>query len=218
MVDENFNRRRERPEYYLMFKTLEKAVKLDPYNSDAYYFLQAEFTWGLNRARDVNKILAYGMKYRTWDYWLPFYAGFNAAYFLKDYKAAAAYMERAAEISGSSFYTNLASRYFHQAGRNDLAVVFLREMVKKARTDTLRRTYAKRLAALEAVRAIEDARDRFQRKKGHLPTSVEQLLHSGFLKRLPSDPYGGRFYLGPGAEVKSTSNFSETPKNPKKGK
>ena len=66
-----------RPEFKNMYKTLEGAVYVDPYNMDAYYFAQAAFTWELGRIHEVNSLLEKGMNYRTWDYWLPFYVGFN---------------------------------------------------------------------------------------------------------------------------------------------
>src|ERR1035437_4961022 len=51
------------------------------------------------------------MKYRTWDWQLPFFAGFNSAFFLKDYAAAARYYQRAGELSGSDLSRLLAGRY-----------------------------------------------------------------------------------------------------------
>ena len=73
------------PEYLNMYETLKTALKLDPYNMDAYYFAQSAFTWEVGHAKEVNSMLDYGMKYRDWDWYLPFFAGFNSAYFLKDY-------------------------------------------------------------------------------------------------------------------------------------
>ena len=46
-----------------MYKTLQTAAKFDPYNSDAYYFAQAAFTWEVGRAKEVNQMLDYGMKH-----------------------------------------------------------------------------------------------------------------------------------------------------------
>ncbi len=56
-----------RPEFYNIYKTLQAATQLDPYNEDTYYFVQAAFNWELERTREVNSVLEYGMKYRTWD-------------------------------------------------------------------------------------------------------------------------------------------------------
>lgn len=202
-----------KPEYYNMFKTLETALKLDPYNMDAYYFMQAAFTWEIGRANDVNRVLAYGMKHRVWDYQLPFYAGFNAAYFLKDYKAAALYMRRAAELSGEPLFINLAARYFYEAGENELGLIFLDSMMKGVRDPGVKKVFALRKAALEAVRKIQQViADYRLANGGKIPDNIDELVATGFLDKVPVDPYGGTFYLDQDGKVRSTSKFSSAVK------
>lgn len=197
-----------KPEYFNMYKTMETTVLLDPYNMDAYYFSQSAFTWEIGHAADVNKMLEYGMKHRTWDYQLPFYAGFNAAYFLKDYKKAAMYMKKAAELSGNQLFINLAGRYFYEAGQNDLGIVFLETMARGAKDAKLRKIYDTRRDALLAVETISVALHKYKASKGRIPANINQLVSSGFLTKLPKDPYGGVFYLDPAGIVRSTSKFS----------
>jgi hypothetical protein len=196
------------PENYNMYKTLEAAVVLDPYNMDAYYFAQAAFTWEVGRAKDVNAMLKYGMKYRTWDYLLPYYAGFNAAYFLHDYKTGALYMKRAAELSGNSLFTTLAARYFYEAGENKLGILFLDTMTKDAKDEKIKKVYKLREKALLAVQFLENAVTKFQRKYRKPPKDLKDLIASGIIPKLPEDPYGGRFYLDPTGKIRSTSKFA----------
>lgn len=198
----------EKPEFYNMFKTLERAVKLDPYNMDAYYFIQAAFTWELGRARDVNKVLEHGMKYRTWDYQLPYYIGFNSAYFLKDYKKAAFYMKRAAELSGNPLYTTLTARYFYESGENDLGISFLEIMTKEAKDKDVRRVYEVRLKALKAIKYLEYAVEKFHTERNRLPSGLDELVASGIIPGIPTDPYGGRFYIEPGGKIRTTSKLA----------
>lgn len=197
----------KRPEYFSMFKTLENVVKIDPYNMDAYYFTQAAFTWEVGRAGDVNKVLAYGMRFRDWDYQLPFFAGFNAAYFLKDYAAAAKYMQRAAELSDNPLFTTLASRYFYEAGEHELGILFLDTMVRGARDDKVRKSYQMRLDALQAVNRLDNAIKKYVIKFGSLPKNPDQLVSAGFIQSVPADPYGGTFYLDEHGKVLATSGF-----------
>lgn len=199
----------DKPQYFNMFKTLETAVRLDPYNLDAYYFMQAAFTWELSRAKDVNRVLAYGMRYRTWDYQLPFYAGFNAAYFLKDYAAAATYMSKAAELSGEPLFTNLAARYFYESGETDLGVVFLESMMKSARDPKVKKLYKMRRDALKVTHAIQSAVTEYRsRNQGRLPSNLYDLVEAGILPDIPPDPYGGVFQLDNNGKVVSTSKFA----------
>jgi hypothetical protein len=195
-------------EYLNMYTTLQTAVKLDPYNSDAYYFSQAAFTWEVGRAAEVNRMLDYGMKYRTWDFTLPFYAGFNSAYFLKQYEPAARYMQRAAEISGNPLLTTLAARYFFESNNSDLGIQFLEMMEKGAKDEQVRKLYRLRRTALRAVTGIQAAVNQYRERHGRLPTRLEELSEQGILPQLPEDPYGGRFYLDSSGTVRTTSKFA----------
>lgn len=198
----------EPPDLPGMSRLLHGAVHLDPYNMDAYYFAQGFLTWDAKQFKIANDLLDYGMKYRIWDWYLPFFAGFNYAYFLKDYSKAADYYKRAADLSNNSLFIGLAGRYMQESGRTDLAIAYLTAMEKGELNPQLKKSYRTRLAAFYEVRRIEQARDRFRERSGKLPDSVEQLVQTGLLQPSPVDPYGGRFYLEPGGKVLSSSKFA----------
>ena len=196
------------PEYFGMFKTLETAIKLDPYNMDAYYFSQAAFTWEVGRAADVNSLLRYGMKYRTWDWYLPFFAGFNSAYFLKDYASAAIYMKKAAELSDNPLLTTLAARYFYESRQNDFAISFIDVMEQGARDKKVKEVYGLRKKALVAIKALSDSVQRYQSAQGSCPASLAELVSAGLITEIPPDPYGGVFYLDEKCMVRTTSKLA----------
>lgn len=196
------------PDYKRMSAFLHGAVKLDPYNMDAYYFAQSFLTWDVHQYKLANELLEYGMKYRTWDWYLPFFAGFNSAYFLKDYSAAAKYYQRAGDLSGADMSKLLAGRYMQETGQTDLAITYLGAMEKGERNPAVKKNYQIRLAAFKEVRRIELARDHYKEANGQLPATLDQLLQSGFLSPPPSDPYGGQFYLEPDGRVATTSKFA----------
>lgn len=200
-----------RPEFYNMYRTIDTVTQLDPFNSDAYYFLQASFTWDIGRIHEVNELLEWGLAHRTWDPWLAFYLGFNNAYFLKNYQKAAVYMQQAAEISGNSLFTKLAARYFYESRQTDLGLMFLDAMIQKAKDPAVRRTYEIRRQALLAVDAIEKALQAYSTRHQVEARSLEDLVKKGFLENIPPDPYGGQFYLDQAGRVRSTSHFA----NPK---
>lgn len=196
------------PEYVNMYQTLETVLRLDPYNADVYYFSQAVFTWEIGRAKEVNRFLDHGMKYRTWDPMLPFFAGFNAAYFLHDYDAAAIYMRKAAEMTNNPAMARLASRYFYEAGRAEFAVNFLEDMARSAPSKQEAELYQMRRDALLAITEIEKKITQFQSRFGRLPTDLPELVNSGILEKLPVDPYGGSFYLDKEGHIRSSSNLA----------
>lgn len=197
------------PEFYNLFKTLQRVIELDPYNMDSYYFAQAVFTWELGRIDEVNYLLEQGMKYRPWDHTLPFYIGFNSAFFLKDYSKAATYMQKAAEISGSQLYTQLTARYFYESQQTALGLAFLEAMISSARDKAVRESYKMRRDALLATTVLEKALKTYRAGTGSLPESLAELVEEGILDRLPTDPYGGEFYLDDQGRVRTTSKLSE---------
>lgn len=191
-----------------MSRIIHGAVKLDPYNMDAYYFAQAFLTWDARQYTLANNLLDYGMKHRTWDWYLPFFAGFNSAYFLKDFAKAAEYYKRAGDLSGQDLHRSLAGRYLQQSGQTELAIAYLSALEKGERNPAMKKQYQFRIRAFTEVRRIEKARDRFRLERGGDPTSVEELVRDGFLSPPPVDPYGGRFYFDPSGMVTSTSKFA----------
>lgn len=196
------------PDYQTMSRIIHGSVKLDPYNMDAYYFAQALLVWDVGAHKVATDLLVYGMKFRTWDWYLPFFAGFNSAYFLKDFQSAAKYYQRAAELSGESLFATLAGRYMQKSGKTELAIVYLTTMAKGARNQAIKKSYQIRLQSLQAVRLIERARDSYLQAGGRLPVSMEELSIGGYLAKVPSDPYGGKFYLEPDGTVTTTSEFT----------
>lgn len=208
LVEKNANKIDVPVDYPAMSRIIHAAVKLDPYNMDAYYFAQATLVWDAKQIMLANNLLEYGMHYRTWDFMLPFFAGFNYAYFLKDYEKAARYYRMAGDLSGTELYINLAGRYFYESGQTDMAIAYLAAMEKSARNESIRKTFQTRLQAIREAKRIEVARDRFVKATGRLPVSVEELLQRKYLTESPVDPYGGKFLLESDGKVRSTSKFA----------
>ncbi len=202
------NRVERPPDYSGMTRFLEGAVTLDPYNMDAYYIAQAFVVWDTDKVLLTNALLDNGMKHRTWDWYLPFFAGFNSAYFLKDYEKASAYYMKAADLTGAHLFVKLAGRYMQEAGQTEMAIDYLNAMLATARGDLAKKGYALRLSAFEAVLQIEQAVNAFLNAEGSLPANIDELLNSGYLEQLPQDPYGGTFYLQDDGKVMTTSKFA----------
>jgi len=196
------------PDYPAMSRMIHGAVQLDPYNMDAYYFAQAILVWDVGKVEIANELLDYGMKYRTWDWYLPFFAGFNHAYFLKDYAGAARYYQRAGELSGSDLFKSLAGRYLQESGKTGLALAYLYALEKGEKNPAIKKSFHTRILAFQAARRIEIARDRYRQTFGVLPASLEALVKEGYLQSPPVDPYGGHFYLEPDGRVSTTSKFA----------
>jgi hypothetical protein len=197
-------------DYLGIYQAIEAALRLDPYNMDAYYFSQAILVWDLREIKLANSILEYGMRHRTWDPFLPFSAGFNYSYFLEDYKLAAHYYNRGAKISGSSLMTSLTSRFLYESGQTKLAIIYLQTLLPQLTNEALRQSSQRRLEALQAIDCIENALKKYQKMHGAelVPGDLDDLVSSGLLSSLPDDPYGGRFFLDEKGRVRTTSNLA----------
>lgn len=197
-----------RPELANMYQTLTTAARVDPYNMDVYYFSQAAFTWEVGRFKEVNELLEYGMKYRTWDPWLPFYLGFNHSYFLKDNVKAAKYYKLAAEKSDNPLFTKLASRYYYESNQIPLALVFLEGMIKGAKDPVVRKMYEIRYRALAATQVLQQGVDEYKTRYGTFPERLQDLIETHLIADVPEDPYGGKFFVDENGRVRTTSNMA----------
>jgi tetratricopeptide (TPR) repeat protein len=195
-------------DYPAMSRAVHAALRLDPYNMDGYYFGQAILVWDVGQYRLATDLLEYGMQYRTWDWQLPFFAGFDYAYFLKDNEQAAKMYMRAGALSGETLFQSLAGRYLQEAGDTQMAIDYLTTLEKSARTQAVKKTLQVRIDTFKAILVIEAARDKYLKKVGHHPLNINALVEAGYLATLPVDPYGGEFYLDKDNQVRTTSKLS----------
>lgn len=207
-------RRYKEIEYFNLFRTISQSIMLNPYNEDAYYFAQAAFI-DTGHIKDLNFLLRKAFKYRPWDFQLPFFLGFNNAYFLKNYNKAAFYFKLAAKLTGSSLFTNLAARYFYEGGRTKLGISFLKYMIKTSHNKSVKLIYEKRLDALNKIAFLENAVKRYKLKFGVFPKNLNELVLKRIIKKIPEDPYHGKFFIKNG-KIKTTSKLANPVKPERK--
>jgi len=204
-------------DYPAMSRTVHAALRLDPYNMDGYYFGQSILAWDAKQYKLASDLLEFGMQYRTWDWQLPFFAGFNYAYFLKNKAKAAEMYMRAGELSGATLFKTLAGRYLQEAGETRMAIDYLLTLAENTRNPAVEQTLQVRIAAFKSVLAIEEARDRFMEERGSPPANIAGLVMAGFLEGEPVDPYGGQFYFDENHRVRTTSKFAFAGTRPSSG-
>jgi len=155
-------------------------------------------------------MLKRGFKARNWDFYLPFFAGFNYSYFLNDPGPAAEYMAEAARLNPRATYLpTLAGRLYHQANKTDLAIRYLKVVYEGTINEAIRKDIHVRIGALEASAFLDDAVKKFEAQKGHPPADISDLVKGNILKGIPPDPYGGQFYIDRSdGRVKTTSNMA----------
>ena len=199
-------------DWQFIIKSLDVVTDLDPYFADPYVLAEGLLAWDAGKPEEANKLLIKGIKYRTWDWRLPFYVGFNYFYFLKDYEAASGFIMTASQLSGSPAYlATLGARLAYYGGKSKTALIFLKEMLADTDDAMMEKRLQIRLQALERAVLIEDALDKFKVKEGRTPKKLSELVTAGYLIILPPDPYGGKWGVLKNGRVFSTSKFTNTP-------
>jgi len=192
-----------------LYRNLLVITDLDPYFEDPYYFGNALLTWDVGMYHEANALLKRGMDARTWDWQIPFFLGFNRFYFLGDPEGGADAILEASRRPGShEFLPTLASRLYKMTGKTETAISFLIAFWESEPDARIKKKYEVRIDALKKMLVLEKAVERYRRRHGKIPTTLNSLVEAGFLREIPKDPYGGEFYLAKDGTVNTTSKLA----------
>jgi hypothetical protein len=191
-----------------IYNSVDVITDLDPWFWDAYLFADLLLTWDFKKIDMANKLLFKAREYRTTDFKVPYYIGFNYFYFLKDNMNGAKYMMEAARLPGSPTWLNgLAARLSVYQNQYKPAIMFLGETLKKTQNPALAKQIETRLNTLIALDELEKAVQKFKKTFGFLPLKITDLIDRGLVKTIPQDPYGGEFIILKNGRVFTTSNM-----------
>jgi len=181
-----------------VYSVLEASRMLDPYFKDPYWLVQAFFPWEAKSPEKAIFFLKKGLSYRTWDWTLPYYIGFDYFFFLNDYAQASKYLFKAARISDNLFIATLAAQIAYKGGKTETAIAFLSDMYSKVVSETAKEAIHKRLQALQGVLILEKAIEKYKTMFGHVPNELKELVKKGIIKEIPQNPYHTPYYLKDG--------------------
>lgn len=188
--------------------TLETITDLDPYFWDAYLFGEMFLTWQAGKIEAANQLLLKARQYRTDDYRVPYYLGFNYYYFLKDNVTAARYFMEASKLPGSPYYlASLAARLSAYSFEHKIGIMFLKEMIGQTKDERIKREFRLRIEALEIMDGLEQKVTEYQKTYQKRPASLTELVTAGLIEKIPDDPYGGEFILLENGRVYTTSKM-----------
>ncbi len=194
--------------YQTVYRRLDTASELDPYFADPYFFGQTVLTWGAGMPREANALLERGRRYRSDDWVIPFFMGFNAFYFLHDSAKGAVYlMESARRPGGPPLVGLLAARLASKSGETETATAFLEQLLLQTEDGPTRDDIQKRIGALQGIAVLQRAVTNYRTLFGKVPDPPGVLVEQGILPQLPVDPYGGRFYINADGTVWTTSDL-----------
>lgn len=188
--------------YALLYPLLDLTTTLDPYFSIAYrfgaLFLGEPYPGGPGRPDLAVALLSKGLKAQPdkWQYMEDL--GFIYYWHLHDYKSAAAWFERAADVPGSpSWMRPLAATTLATGGQRSASRA-LWEEIQKSDEPWLKQSATLRLAQLDAmdqIDAIERRVNAFRQSRPGIPVTWQALQGAGLLAVVPVDDPSGTPYL-----------------------
>lgn len=205
-IIENDNPAKE--EWLRMNDMLNRITDLDGRFQDPYILAEMMFVWQAGMIGEANALLAKAVKNRPEDYRPLYFLGFNHFYFQNDAEKAGMYFRQAAQLPNvPDFVKGLAARFSLYGNQTALGIIFLENLLQDTQDKNIRNYLAKRLFALKSIYFLEQKVAEYKNTFQKLPTSLEELVQSGFIDEIPADPYGGEFFLMENERVYTTSKL-----------
>jgi tetratricopeptide (TPR) repeat protein len=135
----------------------------------------------------------------VWEY--PHDVGFIYYWWLRDYKTAAEWFDRAGDLPGAADWLKpLAATTLAQGGDRASSRLLWNKILENNDVAWLRDSATRRLTQLDAmdqIDALNQIVDRFTARQGHPPRSWQELIEGERLRGLPLDPSGVPYALDP---------------------
>ena len=189
--------------YQLLYPLLDLTTTLDPHFTVAYrfgaIFLSEPDPGGAGRPDLGIALLEKGVKETPaqWQYYHDI--GFVYYWHLHNYRKAAEWFTRGGDIPGSPWWLRTyAAVMLTRGGDRQASRAMWQNMLQTTDNDWVRRSAQLRLMQLDAldqIDALTPVRDEFERRRGRLPESWEELVRTGLLRGVPIDPSGTAYTL-----------------------
>lgn len=188
-------------DYSWLYHILDITTTLDPYFEDPYEFGGVVLANEVGEVEKSSYLLEKGMANvsethpRYW--YLPFFLAYNYWYYKKDYKTGAKYLEIASRFpQAPSYLPMLTARMYADTSQADMALPFLHEMIKTAKTPERRAELIQRKKEVMVNRDLDILDQAVLIYREHFndyPASLDDLVKHGIIKHMPVEPFGGQY-------------------------
>jgi tetratricopeptide (TPR) repeat protein len=195
--------------FALLYPLLDMTLTLDP-NFDVAarlgaVFLSEGYPGGPGQPDRAIALLEKGMAHNPTRWQYAHDIGFVYYWWLKDYKKAAEYFDKASALPGApNWLKSLAGTTLLVGGDRESARTLWNELYQTADVDWLRRTAETRLAQLRALDEIDMLEERVAAaasRLGRPPASWAEVVATGALGGVPLDPAGTPYAIGADGHV-----------------
>ncbi len=195
-------------DYSYFSSLIDLSTSLDPNFEYPYLFGSVILAVMAGDFDASDRLLMKGYALHGGNWRFPFGLGYNAYFHHGDAERAAGYLSVAARTDRSPAYLpRLVTRLYHESRSLGVAIRFLETVMADVGEGEQRRELQKRLQALRCMHYLEQSVARYRQARGRNPLGIEDLVTAGIAKKIPRDPYGGRFYLDEDGSVRSTSRL-----------
>jgi hypothetical protein len=204
---------RSAEEYADAYYYADLLTDLDPGFRTVYAFAGASIPFNPGRERWVNtelstRLLEKGHSAFPRDLTLNILLAYNLSYFQSEYRRAADLLTAASKLPRAPAYlAELATRLYAQSGTFDAGLVLAESLRDTARDPETRAFFDRRVKEIALERElsrVEDAWRRFRQRTGR-GASITELVASGDLEGIPSDPLGGQIIVDENGRASSSS-------------
>lgn len=191
-------------EFRILAKVQEDVSWLNPGHEDNYYIAFAILPQ-YGEVDSAQTILARASRLRYFDYQPSFFYAFNQWYFKHDPAGASAWMREAAEKLPDPdqrlTMQNMAARWMDKVQDTELAIRVVEAMAKEARRKDFRAYLELRVVRLRQLHQLRTAAVAYRERFGKPLANLQELVSSGILAELPTDPFGFGFGFDQQGEI-----------------
>ena len=196
-------------DYRLLAPLLQVTTELDPHMLPPYEFganfLGPQPPNGAGLPGEAMALLKYGIEHNPQQWRLYYNLGFLYFTEFKDYANAARAFAQGAQLPiTNGFMPILAARMAQHAGEFDTARMLWFTTYQTNKESAIRQNAVDHLLALrvdEDVTRLEEVVQKYRQQTGHLPSTMADLDHAGFIHGTPMDPNDHPYKLMPDGRV-----------------
>jgi tetratricopeptide (TPR) repeat protein len=185
-------------EYATLAQVQVDASWLNPAHEDNYYTSAAILPWE-GQLDAALLILKRATQARPDDYQPPFYYAFYLFQFKNDALSAGQWAQRAALRLSSPderlVMENFAARWLDKSQDLGIAVRIVEAMAAQAKRKDFADYLRQRAQRLRDLDMLRQGASRYLSQFGKPPVSVQDLMASGLIKKVPIDPFGFGFAI-----------------------
>lgn len=186
------------------------VTDLDPRAEHVYRFAGVILPWEAGEADEGIRLLEKGVRVFPDSWVMHYWLGFNYYFFKSDFRQAAFYLHRAAELPDAHpNAARLAALLYTKQYGADTASAFLREMERNTDDPQMQEVVRRHLIEAQLSDGLEQlsqAVAAYHERFGRLPKQLQDLLETGIISAIPREPFGGAYRLDPATGAVTSSS------------